>query len=209
MNESRRPLMAGLHTVQGVDSTPGMDPSTVRSKSLAAPLMPRRSKPRHGLTGVGFVGALLQVGRSPEMNAESRAPVLTVCATVSRQDLCATCQGTANELSPVQPKMARFPIIGHPSRLVCGDTFEQARHAAHMIGLQITPRMAVMILDCGRNRNAEGQSHRPKGDLDAALQMPPIPWDENLSHQRAQLVLRWNPCRDCPVGWRQADLRGS
>ena len=131
-------------TVQGLIHT-GMDRPDGPLKVSGRATYAHEDQPAGMMTGV-LVRAPVAGGQVTGLNAEAIRKLDGVRGVFhGKTFLRNPAQGTANE-APVQPD-GKISYVGQPVGLVVADTFEQARHAAHMVELQITPDDAVTDLE--------------------------------------------------------------
>lgn len=152
-------------TVQGLIHT-GMDRPDGPLKVSGRATYAHEDQPTGMMTGV-LVRAPLAGGQVTGLNAEAIRKLDGVRGVFhGKTFLRNPAQGTANE-APVQPD-GKISYVGQPVGLVVADTFEQARHAAHMVELQITPDDAVTDLETAEIETPK-EKQSSQGDLDAAL----------------------------------------
>ncbi|RYH01287.1 xanthine dehydrogenase family protein molybdopterin-binding subunit [Salipiger sp. IMCC34102] len=123
-------------------------------------------QPEGMLTGV-LVRAPVSSGKMTGLNAEEIRAMDGVRGVFhGKTFLRNPAQGTANE-APIQPDGEIF-YIGQPMALVVADSFEQARHAAKTVKLQIERSDAVTDLSKAEAEEQEDQ-YSAQGDLDGAM----------------------------------------
>ena len=161
-------------TVQGLIHT-GMDRPDGPLKVSGRATYAHEDQPTGMMTGV-LVRAPVAGGQVTGLNAEAIRKLDGVRGVFhGKTFLRNPAQGTANE-APVQPD-GKISYVGQPVGLVVADTFEQARHAAHMVELEITSDDAVTDLETAEIETPK-EKQSSQGDLDAALSQAAYTVDE-------------------------------
>lgn len=152
-------------TVQGLIHT-GMDRPDGPLKVTGTATYAHEDQPEGMLTGV-LVRSPVARGRMTGLNdAEIRAMDGMRGVFHGPTFLRNPAQGTANE-APIQPDGEVF-YIGQPVALVVAESFEQARHAAQRVKLEITPSDAVTDLDAAEVETPD-EKQNAIGDLAGAM----------------------------------------
>lgn len=152
-------------TVQGIIGT-AMDRPDGAAKVTGTAIYAHEDQPKGMAHGV-FARAPVAKGKLTRIDGEKLRALPGVLAVLSGPKFLRNpAQGGANE-APVQGSET-IAYLGQPIALVVAETFEQARHAAHMLEMEITSEDGLINPEDAGYETPEDQQDS-QGDLEQAM----------------------------------------
>ncbi len=153
-------------TVQGIIGT-GMDRPDGKAKVTGTAAYAHEDQPKGMVNGV-LVRSNVTKGRLKDIDRDAVLALPGVLAAMcGPRFLRNPAQGTANA-APVQGS-ENIAYLGQPVALVVAETFEQARHGAHMLALQVDAQEGQIDPDKAGYDSPDAKQ-ASQGDLDQVMQ---------------------------------------